>query len=39
MYCMLCKGKIDETKGYFTILIQGNRYDYHLHHRPNNIPM
>lgn len=39
MYCVLCQKKIDETKGYFTILIRGNRYDYHLPCRPANIPI
>ena len=38
MYCMLCQKKIDESKGYFTILIRGNRYDYHIPCRPNNLP-
>lgn len=39
MYCVLCQKKIDETKGYFTIMIRGNRYDYHLSCRPANIPI
>lgn len=39
MYCVLCQKKINETKGYFTILIRGNRYDYHLPCRPANIPI
>ena len=38
MYCMLCQKKIDESKGYFTMLIRGNRYDYHIYCKPSNIP-
>lgn len=38
MYCIFCGKKIDESKGYFTILIRGIRYDYHPSCRPNNLP-
>lgn len=38
MICMFCRDKIDESRGYFTILIKGERYDYHLEHRPVHLP-
>ena len=37
-YCIFCGGKIDESKGYLTYFVRGIRYEYHIHHRPNNIP-
>jgi len=39
MKCVLCNEIIDESRGYFTILIRGVRYDYHFEHRPVHIPL
>jgi len=36
--CVFCGRKIDQSRGYFTILIRGERYDYHLLCRPQQIP-
>ena len=38
MYCIHCQKPIDPSRGYFTMVIRGIRYDYHLNCRPCQIP-
>jgi len=38
MYCLFCRQKIKLGEGYVSYFLHGQRFDYHIPHKPKEIP-